>query len=52
MKQLLVSLSKVAFLMALSSLWIASSIGAAEAEPDATSSEPKGVVLKWLGVAG
>ena len=46
------SLSKSAVLMALSSLWIASSVGAAEPQFDATSSEPKGVVLKWLGVAG
>jgi L-ascorbate metabolism protein UlaG (beta-lactamase superfamily) len=52
MMQLLVSLSKLAFLMALSSFWTTPSVGAAEPQLDATSSEQKGVVLKWLGVAG
>ena len=52
MTRLFVSLNKVAFLMALSSFWMTPSVGAAEPQFDATSSEQKGVVLKWLGVAG
>src|SRR5919106_2898621 len=52
MIRLLVSLNKVALLIALSCLWITPSVGAAEPEFDATSLEPKEVVLKWLGVPG
>jgi L-ascorbate metabolism protein UlaG (beta-lactamase superfamily) len=52
MIRLLVGLNKVALLIALSSFWMTPSVGAAEPEGDAPSSEPKGVVLKWLGVAG
>jgi L-ascorbate metabolism protein UlaG (beta-lactamase superfamily) len=52
MIRLLVSLNKVALLIALSCLSITPSVGAAEPEFDTTSLEPKGVVLKWLGVAG
>jgi len=52
MTRLLVGLNKVALLIALSSFWMTPSVGAAEPEGDAPSSEQKGVVLKWLGVAG
>jgi L-ascorbate metabolism protein UlaG (beta-lactamase superfamily) len=46
------TLIKLAFFIGLSSLCIPPATGAAEPEPSATSLEPKGVALKWLGVAG
>jgi L-ascorbate metabolism protein UlaG (beta-lactamase superfamily) len=49
--RLLASL-KLALLVALASFWMTPISGAAERELDATSSESKGVALKWLGVAG
>jgi L-ascorbate metabolism protein UlaG (beta-lactamase superfamily) len=52
MPQIPVSLNKVALLIALFSFWITPVISAAEPESDATSFAQKGVVLKWLGVAG
>jgi hypothetical protein len=52
MTRLLVGLNKVALLIALFSFWITPLVNTAEPEGDAPSSEQKGVVLKWLGVAG
>ncbi|HEU4342156.1 MAG TPA: MBL fold metallo-hydrolase [Candidatus Binatia bacterium] len=52
MRRLLVSLNRLALLIALSSFWMTLTAAAAEPQPDVTSSETKGVALKWLGVAG
>lgn len=52
MRGLLVSLNRLILLVALSSFCMALTAAAAELQPDATSSEPKSVALKWLGVAG
>jgi L-ascorbate metabolism protein UlaG (beta-lactamase superfamily) len=52
MKRSLLRLSKAMSLIALSSFWMTPCIRGAELKIDATSSEQKGVVLKWLGVAG
>jgi L-ascorbate metabolism protein UlaG (beta-lactamase superfamily) len=52
MPQIPVSLNKVALLIALFAFWITPLVNAAEPEVNAPSSEQKGVVLKWLGVAG